>query len=394
VSPVENDPRILFIHPDIYAFGGAEQVCVRMMAAAQRLGKVSLVHCGGALDCERVWKWLQVALDPGRVEFLTAGSIGTILGHTRHKPTIKYALALRYARRIVSEFDLIVGSYGECPIPAKHGIQYIHVPMFSVAPDILHYRNVKHDGPLRARLRPLYVHISRRLSGWDLAEIMRKNTLVNSAWTADIVRQVYGVPSLVASPGIDVTLRPGGQGWVDWTNREMGFVMLGRIHPGKRIELGIEVIDRIRNHGHDVQLHLVGRGADGYVKQLERSIVGMPHVHMHLNLPRPELEQLIVRQKFGLHACEYEHYGIAAAEMQALGCVVFAPDFAGQREVVTNPDQRYVDVGDAVTKISKLLNDPDLCRRLAAEGTQRMNDGSAQAFEDRVVAILEKALAD
>lgn len=388
----EVQARILFIHPDVYALGGGEQVCVKMMAAAQRLGTVTLVHCGGALDRELIWKWFHVALDPKRVRFMTAGSLGAILGYTRRKPIIKYALALRYAQPIASEFDLVVGSFGECPIPAKRGIQYINVPIFSAAPEVLRYLNVEHEGSLLARIRPFYVRLSRWLSGWDLEEITRKKTLVNSLWTADIVRQVYGLPSLIASPGIEVKLRPGHEGWVDWQDREMGFVMIGRFHPSKRLERGVEIIQGIRGLGHDVQLHIAGRGADGYVKQLERFVAGKPYVHLHVNLSRSELEQLVVTQKFGLHACQYEHYGIAAAEMQALGCVVFAPDFAGQREVVTNPAQRYVDNDDAEAKISKLLGDTNLCRRLSAEATRRMDEGREQAFEERIEEILEKTL--
>lgn len=393
MNGVKTGVRILFVHPDVYALGGGEQVCVRMIAAAQRLGQVTLVHCGGALDCERIWKWFRVELDPGRVRFVTAGSIGHILKHITRKPIAKYAVALRYARRFVSESDLLVGTFGECPIPAPVGVQYINHPVFCDAPEVLRYLHIERDGYLQARLRPSYVRISRWLSGWDLEEVRRKTTLVNSSWTRGVVGQVYGVSSLVASPGTEVNLTPGGQGWVDWTDREMGFVMVGRIHPSKRIELGVQIIQDIRSRGHDVQLHVAGRAADGYVKQLERSIAGMPFVHLHLNLARPELEQLIVRQKFGLHACEYEHYGIAAAEMQALGCVVFAPDFAGQREVVINPDQRYIDTDNAVKKISKFLDDPGLCRRLSAEGARRLNR-RAHDFEEQVGAVLEKALAN
>lgn len=385
--------RILFVHPDVYMFGGGEQVCVRMIAAAQRIGEVTLVHCGGALDCERIWKWSRVALDPGQVRFVTAGSIGRIVGRSGQKPILKYALALRHARQIVSQFDLLVGTFGECPVAARAGVQYIHHPVFCDTADVLRYLNVGHEGFLQARLRPLYVRASRWLSGWDLKEVSRKSTLVNSLWTRAVVQQVYGISALLASPDTEVTLRPGGRGWIDWIHREMGFAMLGRIHPGKRIELGIQIIQALRQSGYDVHLHIAGRATDGYGKKIQRLIEGMSYVHFHPDLPRPELEELIVRQKFGLHACEYEHYGMAAAEMQALGCVVFAPDSSGQREVVINAAQRFTDVDDAVRKISKLLDDPDQCARLSLESTRRLNRGYSQSFDEQVANIFQKALA-
>lgn len=386
-------PNILFIHPDVYALGGAEQVCVRMMAAAQRLGKVTLVHCGGALDCEVISKWFHVALDPHRVRFVTANLAGSILARAQRWPIIKYALALRRARKIAADFDLVVGGYGECPIPAKRGIQYINVPIFCPAPEFLRYLNVGYDGALRSRVRPYYIHLSRLLCGWDSTEIAEKNTLVNSAWTADVVRQAYGISSLVAYPAVEVTLRPGDRDWVDWKQRESGFVMLGRIHPSKRLELGIEIIRRVRNRGYDVQLHIIGRGAEGYVERLQGSIVGMRHVHLHLNLARPQLEELVCRQRFGLHACEFEHYGIAAAEMQALGCVVFVPDSAGQRETVTNDEQRYVDLDDAVLKICRMLDNPDCCACLSADAVRVSHSKEGHRFEDFVGGVFEKVLA-
>jgi len=390
----EGHSRILFIHSDVYAFGGAEQVCIRMMNSAQQIGEVTLVHCGGALDCERIWQWFRIALNPQRVRFTTAGSTGRIVGYLKRKPILKYAAALRYARRIVSEFDLVVGTFGECPIPVRHGIQYIHVPVFSSLPDVFQYLNTGADRPVERWLRPLYAGVSRMLSRWNLSEVSRKRTLVNSLWTAGVVREVYGISSTILSPGIEVQLKPGAPGWIDWDDRDLGFVMLGRIHPHKRLELGAEIVRLLRDRGHDVQLHIVGRGKDKYAEQIKQLIARRPYAHLHLDLTRCELEQLVVRHKFGLHACEYEHYGIAAAEMQALGCVVFAPDAAGQREVVMNPGQRFLEVDDAVEKIGTLLNDSSQCRRLSSEGVKKFNGVPPASFEDQVATIFEGELSN
>lgn len=357
------------------------------MAVAQRFGSVTLVHCGGELDCNRVHKWFRVRLDPDRVRFVSAGIVGTILGKAARKPIMKYALAMRYARRIASEFDLVVGSYGECPIPTKHGIQYINVPIFSEASEFLRYLNTAHDGFLRSHLRPVYVRASRWLSGWSLKDVTAKRTLVNSLWTADVVQQLYGISGVIVAPATDVNLGPSSQDWTNWIDRELGFVMLGRIHPSKRLELGIQIIQQVRKHGHDVNLHIIGRGDDHYVKKLKQLIVRLEYVHLHLNMQRPELEQLVAKQKFGLHACEFEHYGIAAAEMQALGCVVFAPDFAGQREVVANAGQRYVNLDDAVKKICELLENPNRCKQISDEVLQRGHETSTRTFEEQIGAI-------
>lgn len=385
--------RILFVHPDVYALGGAEQVCVRMMAVAQRLGNVTLVHCGGELDCERIWNWFHVPLDSTRVRFVTTGSAARIFGRLQRKPIMKYALAMRYARRIASEFDLIVGTFGECPIPARHGIQYIHVPIFSLSPQAFQYLNANSDKPVQYWLRPFYVRASRMLGRWDIKEINRKRTLVNSLWTADVVHELYGLSSTVVPPGIQVQLTPDSRRWIDWIHRDSGFVMLGRIHPSKRLELGVEIIKRLRASGHDVQLHIVGRGGGNYAEHIKGLVAQLPFVHLHLDLGRSELEHLVVRHKFGLHACEYEHYGISAAELQALGCVVFAPDVAGQREVVRNSEQRYVNADDAVNKIGRLLRNTRLCTQLSVEAAEDATGESVQVFEQSIGHIFEEELA-
>jgi glycosyltransferase involved in cell wall biosynthesis len=90
-------------------------------------------------------------------------------------------------------------------------------------------------------------------------------------------------------------------------------------------------------------------------------------------LDRDTVERLIVKQRYGLHCTKYEHFGLAAAEMQSLGCIAFVPDYSGQREVVRTAVQRYTDVADAVLKIEMVLQSPAVQRDLL-ESSRNMKD--------------------
>jgi glycosyltransferase involved in cell wall biosynthesis len=57
---------------------------------------------------------------------------------------------------------------------------------------------------------------------------------------------------------------------------------------------------------------------------------------------------------------EYEHFGIAVAELVAGGTIPFVPNSGGQREIVNQLDDvTYNSVSDAVEKADTVLSDSE-----------------------------------
>ena len=162
-------------------------------------------------------------------------------------------------------------------------------------------------------------------------------SLVNSEWTGRRFRDLYGVEPVTLYPPV-----PGAFPHVPWEEREDGFVCIGRIHPGKRLDWIIETIARTRRIAPRLRLHIVGtRGQKPEeVMRLRRLRpfleANSSWVHLHEDLPRDELANLAARQRYGIHAQVDEHFGIAPAEMVRAGCITFVHDSGGQVEIMGN----------------------------------------------------------
>ena len=85
-----------------------------------------------------------------------------------------------------------------------------------------------------------------------------------------------------------------------------------------------------------MRLHIVGTDDDrAYTAHIRRLAAADPAwITLHENLARADLAALLARQRYGIHAMEGEHFGIAVAEMVRAGCIVFVPRTGGPIEIV------------------------------------------------------------
>lgn len=128
--------------------------------------------------------------------------------------------------------------------------------------------------------------------------------------------------------------------------------------PAKRLEDAISIVPGVREAGFPAGLTLIG--ATDSPDWVEDLIAPHDWIVWKRNLSRAEVEALASTHRWGLHCYRYEHYGLAPAELQALGCITFVHDTGGQREIIRNPAQRYVDPADAVGKITAMMQSEEL----------------------------------
>jgi len=387
----------LVVHADLGGGGGAELYGARVLALLQRrFAHVALVHAGADLDAADLARRYGVALDARRLSVVSAGPGARLLTRlTGRCQLLKYALALRAARDPAGHSDLLVSTYGECPIDAPRVLQCIHVPLF-----LDDRRSLKHLGVTGLSwggllARRAYVRLARRLAGWDPEVVRRHATVANSWWTAGAMNAAYRMAHAdCLYPGAEVGIAPGEPGDAPFGRREDGFVVVGRLVPGKRIETAVAIVEALRRHGRHVHLHVVGRAAGRYRNTLRRHLWGRPWVHLHEGLPRDRMEALVARHRYGLHAYRHEHFGIAPAELQRLGCLVFVHDSGGQREVIAAPEQRYRSVRDAVARIERVMDDPALQVRLLAQAREANGRLTVAAFEEGFLAAVDALMAE
>lgn len=259
------------------------------------------------------------------------------------------AALARYARPRLGEFDLAVSTTNELALPIP-SLQYIHVPQFHQAA----VPGVEPD-----RLTRLWSALAApsKTEGYEA----RTTLLANSSWTADVTRSIYGRQPTVLHPPVDPI--PGQP----WSQRENGVVFVGRLAPDKRVLAAIDIVDRARDRGVDLHLHVVGSAPRAYRRYAERvaaAAAERPFVQLERDAPRERLEELLGSHRFGLTAKPHEHFGMSLAEYVAAGMVAFAPDSGGQRDVLNHrKDRLYDSPEEAATLLSRAVSDAETPRQ-------------------------------
>lgn len=264
-------------------------------------------------------------------------------------------IILRMAKKMRKDFDVLFSLHNEADFGCR-GLQYIHDPPYYLSLSSRPSPRLVIPNQMwalfKGRQRPWMI-----VAGYSHERMMTNVTLVNSHWTQNQLRGIYGIESRVVSPPV-----AGNFLDVPWENRENGFVCIGRFSPVKELEKVCRIITMVRKQIPDVHLHMVGTSwKRGYVKTLLRQISDSPWITMHQDVSRRELLHLISTHRYGIHGMVNESFGLAVAEMMKGGCIVFVPRSGGPSEVV-GADERtlYDSEGDATSKIIAVLKDPEM----------------------------------
>ena len=376
---------IAVIHMDLMSKGGGETVCMNVLEALQDDHDVTLLTLTDP-DLRELNDYYNTNVDS--VEIKRAGRLAPLLHSTCG---LKYyilqnALLGQYARRHADEFDLLFSTINELGLETD-SIQYVHFPFdWTVSlddRDHIFHPTVEDDS--------LYERVVTRVAGVNLRDIRSNTLLANSAWTADVVEDAYGTRPDVLYPPIDTREfdpRP-------FDDREEGFVTVGRIERSKRIREMIEVIDGVRDRGHDVHFHVIGPTVDEeYYAEVEAMAAARDYVDLEGEILRSELVERICTHRYGIHGKEYEHFGMAVAELAAGGAVPFVPGTGGQHAIVRDREELlYESPGDAVEQIDRVLSEPSLADDLRFDTDEIRRRFGRDRFQERVSTLVEAALS-
>lgn len=279
--------------------------------------------------------------------------------------------------------DLVINTTCEM-VSDKPTIQYVHYPLHN------RYRNPYSTPPENALFdwtNQLFLR-AEGLNSIPDDHLM----LTNSGWTADLLDTMYDTQPRVVYPPIDTSDfgdTPAPE------ERENGFVILGRITPGKKILRAIDIIEGVRSCGHDVHLHIVGATSDEeYAKKVRKTAAERRFVSFEGQVSREELVRILETHRYGIHAQEYEHFGMAVAELVAAGILPFVHDSGGQRGIVNTQLQlMYNNEDDGVRKINEVLFGSGLESKLRAGLPDIDEKYGARHFKQKIRKIVDEALA-
>ncbi|BCS30966.1 hypothetical protein TBR22_A01670 [Luteitalea sp. TBR-22] len=342
---------VLFIQPSLQPPGGGNGLAAWMLQALRRDHRVT-VFTWRPFDVRGIdtfWGTSLASLD------LEARSVPTWIRRLVEAiplplSLLKSSILLRLAKRAMPHYDLVVSANNEVDF-GRAGIQYVHFPAYQrprPQVDMRWYHGL--PGVLRA-----YYWICDRFFDVSSEAVNRNLTLVNSDWTGAQYRRTHGGDPRTLYPPV-----AGGFPDIPWAARRKAFVCLGRIAEEKDHDTIIDVLEGVRRVHPDVHLHVVGNPTSGayFERIMARIRERADWITLHLDMPHRDLKRLIAENRYGLHAMENEHFGMAPAEMATAGCIVWVRDDGGQTEIVGgDPRLIYHSVEEGVSKILAVMDD-------------------------------------
>ncbi len=239
------------------------------------------------------------------------------LATTQHRFYIPL-MPLAIERFDLRGYDIILSSsaafaHGARTHPNQLHISYIHSPMRYAWHQYRQHIELFGSAGLPVRI------LLAALRGWDRGAAQRANYLLaNSEWTATCIREAFGRDSTVIYPPVHVeNFHPAAK-------RGDYYLTLARLVPYKRVDLIIDVFNRLRK-----QLIIIGDGPER--EKLTRQAAG--NISFLRDQSRAEVAGLMGTAKAFVFAAE-EDFGIAAVEAQSAGCPVIAYRRGGLLETV------------------------------------------------------------
>jgi len=381
-------PRVAVVHPQLVAGGGSEACAMWTLQALQDECRLTLVTMGRP-DLGSMNRKYGTTVDENKIE----GRFLRLPPGTRKRfDALRGFRLARYCRRHARDFDAMISAYNVMDFGVP-GIQVIADLSFDdglrreldfaggVAESAFHKASVG---------RSLYLGLARALTGSRGDDWKRNLTVANSEWTRDLLRERFGVASNVVYPPV-----VGDFPAVPWSEREDGFVFIGRLVPEKGVHRVIEILGDVRKE-KPVHLHIIGRRErTAHAREIEELCRrNREWIHLEGEKYGPEKAEFLARHKYGISGCRSEAFGIAVAEMVKAGCLVWVPDGGGQTEILAHPELIYAGRDEAVAKIRGVLTEPEKQTRLRDHLRARAGLFSAERFVREMRVIVREFLEE
>ncbi|MDF1700391.1 MAG: glycosyltransferase family 4 protein [Planctomycetota bacterium] len=351
--PVER-ARVAVCHPRM-GQGGSEITAMHVLQALAGDHDVTLVTTGKP-DLAALDRWSATQVAEAGIEVATARLPWYLRGR-ESAAAWRGAHHLRHLRRIAASFDVMIGAYNliDVGIPAVHLIaDFSWDPALRRQLDTAPTEGVRAWAHREGWLRAAYDALVRRVAPPTGRDLFAGEDLVlaNSQWSGALLKKHCGLDAEVLYPPVPFAAVAG-----PWSERAKRFVTIGRVSPEKRIETMVEILSGVRARGHRVEFDVAGAwNEDAYGRSLrERLGREAPWVRFLGPVVGEAKSELLVGNRYGLHARAGEPFGIAVAEMVRAGMIVFVPSSGGQAEIVGDAALRYDDVPAAVDKIVRVL---------------------------------------
>jgi len=379
--------RVLVAQPYVGASGGGNVVAAWALQALREEFQVTLATLG-PVDCPALNRNFATSLGDGDFHLRIAPARYQAL--LRAMPTrgalMQIAIATRWARALDARerFDVLLSTQNEMDF-GRPGLQYVHYPWaYFPRPEIELAWFHRIPGVLAA-----YYGACHGIAGGSASGRGANLSLANSRFVAGKIKELYGVDSEIVYPPV-----PGRFPDVPWEERRTAVVAIGRMHPVKRWEMAVEIVDLVRSRGIDLGLTLICQPEDDrYGRRLAALAVSRPWFRVLTNLTREQLAREVAGHRYGIHTMEDEHFGIAVAEMVRAGAIPFVHHSGGPVEIVGGRRELcFRNSAEAAGLLAAVIGDAALAEQLRARLALQRERFSSEAFCDSLLRAVRSRL--
>jgi|CZKS01.1.fsa_nt_gi glycosyltransferase involved in cell wall biosynthesis len=376
-------PRVLVVHPRLRSTGGGNLMAAWTLEALRSDFDISLATLE-PLDYAALNDSFATSLREGDFQVhIAPPGYQRIL---RHMPTqgalLEICLTMRWAQDLDRQgrYDVIYGTCNEMDFH-RRGVQYVNYPWFYLPrPEIELSWFHRIPGLLWTYRRSCLALARATPSG-----LRRNLMLANSQFVVGQIRKAHGTDAQIVHPPV-----PGDFVELPFEQRRLAMAAVGRVHPGKRWEMAVEIVESIRRRGHNLELTLIGHGdIPAYEARLQAMAASRPWFRWIRDASRAQLLAELSQHRYGIHTMPEEHFGIAPAELQRAGCITFVHNSGGQVEIVGGDSRLTFDsVEDASERIARVIENPGLEHELRGQVAERRSWFTAERFCDSVREIV------
>ena len=395
VSGGSGKKALIYYYKLSTTLGGGDYLPLLFIAELQQKGYDIVLALDWESDLEHAAKLYQVDLDARKVNVLTIkpknrfiGRMDSVLPFYRTRQLKKLAKRADVCISCANMFD-----FGK---PAHHVVYLLKLFGDNAFMDFYLHRKPLSGFPLLKRrirtfaaeafLRPLLgLRSTRRI----LAD-RREHIYVPSRYVADTMRTFYGpFNCTVFYPPTSFEIPP-----VKAERDPLRVIYLGRIHPEKRIDSLIGVVERARElSGKPLTFHIAGRLENDTYSETMRKLAGeKPWIRLVGAVYGQDKAAFLLSGTYAIHAERDEAFGISVTEYLKAGCITIVPDEGGTPEVVDNPALTYHTNEDAAKILARLLSDDAFRRESLNHCRERAKEFSFECYLKNQHRILDNIL--
>jgi glycosyltransferase involved in cell wall biosynthesis len=307
-----------------------------------------------------------------------------------------------WGQEISAGYDLFIDSSDSVPFfcHADRGVLLTHFPLMTFEEFHGHTAETWRATSWPKRLAAQLFHRfewGRRFAGYALC-------VVNSNYTRRWLRRLWGMESTVVYPPLRRNLEP---------QEKMPVILtLGAFHQAqhKKHEVTLRAFRDLCDRGLSGWRYVLAGACSSsvedwaYVENLRAQALGYP-IDIRTNVSGGELKDLLERSAILWHSMGYgvdplrepgrlEHFGMAATEAMAAGCVPVVFDGGGLRESVTHGQNGFLwrSLQELTQHTLSLVGDEGLRTRMSRAGIECAKLFSVDQFESHLMQALAPVL--